>query len=194
VRSKREAASLPPTFSYAQARAAGYTKHAIYRLRDTGRIEVLSRGLYRLKSDEVLDLDLLEIAHKAPQATLCLASALSRHVLTDEIPDRTEIALPRRTRPPSVLAPVRWHQFERQTFEIGRTLVPLTAGVQIGLYSPERSIVDAFRLRGVEGHELANEALKRWLRKRNQPAALLRIAKHFPRAVTPIRKALELLL
>jgi predicted transcriptional regulator of viral defense system len=142
----------------------------------------------------VPDLDLLEVAHKAPQATLCLVSALSRHGLTDEIPDRTHVALPRRARAPSVGAAVCWHRFAPETFDVGRTLVKLAPGVEIGLYSPERSIVDAFRLRGREGHELAHEALERWLRKRNQPAALLRLAKHFPRTLTPIRKALELLL
>lgn len=144
--------------------------------------------------DVVPDLDLLEVAHKAPQATLCLESALSRHGLTDEIPDRTHVALPRRARAPSVGAAVCWHRFAPETFLVGRTLVKLAPGVEIGLYSPERSIVDAFRLREREGHELAHEALKRWLRKRNQPAALLRLAKHFPRTLIPIRKALELLL
>jgi predicted transcriptional regulator of viral defense system len=186
--------TLPATFSFAEARRAGYSKHAIYRLRDAGLIEVLSRGLYRLASADVLDLDLVEVVHKAPQATLCLVSALSRHGLTDEIADRTHLALPRRTRPPAVRATVGWHQFERATFEVGRALMQLDQGARIGLYSPERSIVDAFRLRGREGHELANEALKRWLRQRNQPAVLLRVAKQFPRTVTPIRKALELLL
>lgn len=191
---ERSAVALPPTFSYAQARAAGYTKHAIYQLRDSGVIEPLSRGLYRLTSAEVFDLDLLEIAHKAPQATLCLISALSRHGLTDEIPARTDIALPRQTRPPAVATPVRWHQFARESFDVGRMPVQLAANTQIGLYSAERSIVDAFRLRGREGDQLAHEALKRWLRKRNQPATLLRLARHFPRTVTPIREALELLL
>ncbi len=36
---------LPVTFSYAQARAAGMTKHGLYRLRDGGAVEVLGRGL-----------------------------------------------------------------------------------------------------------------------------------------------------
>ena len=53
---------LPSTFTYAQALDAGLTKHALYRLRDQGRIELLSRGLYRRTDREVRDLELLEIA------------------------------------------------------------------------------------------------------------------------------------
>jgi hypothetical protein len=192
---KAASSLLPPVFSYAQARRAGYSKHEIYRLRDSGRIEVISRGVYRRSKTPLLEEDLAEVAVKAPRATLCLASALVRHDLTDEIPARTDIALPRRTRAPSVLAPVRWHHFEVDTFDIGRTLLTLEGHTAIGLYSAERSIIDAFRLRGTEGHELAHIALKRWLRKPgHHPAALLRVAKHFPRTLTPLRKALELLL
>lgn len=193
--SKAHPSLLPQVFSYAQARRAGYSKHELYRLRDAGQIEAISRGVYRRSAATALEEDLAEIALKATHATLCLASALVRHDLTDEIPARIDIALPRRTRNPTVLAPVRWHQFDIATFEIGRTLLSLDERTTIGLYSPERSLIDAFRLRATEGHELAHAALKRWLRRPgNHPVVLLQLAKHFPRTVTPIRKALELLL
>jgi hypothetical protein len=186
---------LPAMFSYAQARAAGLSKHELYKLRDEGVVELLSRGLYQRANAASAHLELAEIAHKAPRGTLCLTSALSRHGLTDEIPARIDVALPRRTRPPAVGAPVHWHQFEVTTFDVGRTLLALEEGATLGLYSPERSVVDAFRLRATQGDELAHEALKRWLRRPgNQPAALLRLAKNFPRTVNPIRKAMELLL
>ncbi len=35
--------------------------------------------------------------------------------------------------------------------------------VRIGLYGAERTIIDAFRTRDMNGPEQANEALKRWL-------------------------------
>jgi 2-polyprenyl-6-methoxyphenol hydroxylase-like FAD-dependent oxidoreductase len=73
--------------------------------------------------------------------------------------------------------------------------VSIHHGIDIGQYSPERSIVDAFRLRGREGHELGHEALRRWLRRSGaQPAHLLEMASKFPRALTPLRQALEVLL
>lgn len=186
---------LPSTFTYAQALDAGLSKHDLYRLRDQGRIEPLSRGLYRRTDADVADLELIEIAQRAPSATLCLATALARHDLTDEIPQAFDVALPRGTRTPVSAAPVAWHHFHRATFELGRKPLRLAGDATIGLYSAERSIIDAFRTRGHGGPELAHEALKRWLRKPgSNPATLLKLAASFPRSVTALRKALEILL
>ena len=57
----------------------------------------------------------------------------------------------------------------------------------------ERSIVDAFRLRGEVGYELAREALKEWLRRGGAPARLVELALVLPRAKAPTLAALEAL-
>lgn len=69
-------------------------------------------------------------------------------------------------------------------------------GHRIGLYNARRSIIDTFRMRHLEGHELAVEALKRWTRKRgSQPALLLAMARRIdPRSEATIRRTLEILL
>lgn len=186
---------LPETFTYAQARAVGLTKHAVYRLQAEGQIERLSRGLYRRTDREVPDIELKEVACRSSHATLCLATALARHGLTDEIPALIDVALPRGTRPPVTAVPVAWHFFEPKTFSLGREALELGSGAIIGLYSAERSIIDAFRTRGHGGHELAHESLKRWLRRPGSNAAsLLKLAREFPRVQAAIRHALELLL
>lgn len=186
---------LPSTFTLEQALALGWTKRAVYALRDRGELHVLGRGVYRRSDAELVDLDLMEVALRNSKATLCLTSALAKHGLTDAIPAAHELAVPRGTRPPAVSARVRWHHFDAATFELGREAFKLDAEFSIGLYSAERSIVDAFRMRAQEGHELANEALKRWLRRRgSQPAALLRMASLLPRSEAPLRHALEVLL
>lgn len=188
------AVELPDVFSYSEAVRLGISDRRLYAMRDSGQIEQLGRGLFR-RTDSAGDPDLLEIAARAPEATLCLTSALARHGLTDEIPSLFDIALPRTRRQPAVGAPVRWHRFDPGTFALGRSQVDVD-GASIGLYSEERSICDAFRLRHREGSDQAVEALKRWLRRRSsQPAALLRVAHRLgPRAETPIRDALEFLL
>lgn len=189
-------ASLPAIFSYAQARRAGLAQRRIYWLRDHGLIESLAQGTYRRAGAHLdADPDLIEIAIRAPRATVCLASALARHQLTDAIPSKIDIALPRRSRHPATVAPVHWHAFAADTFGLGRAELSLTADVRIGLYGPERSIIDAFRLRHQEGPELAHEALKRWLGRRgSSPAELIRMAQHFPKALPSLRAALEILL
>lgn len=189
-------AALPATFSYTQARASGLSDRRLYELRDAGILEQLGRGLFRrTDAADQADPDLLEIAHRAPRATLCLSTALARHGLSDAIPDRIDIALPRGQRRPRTQAPVTWHVFAPDTFEIGRDQLSLTPEETIGLYDPQRCIIDAFRLRHLEGPEIAVEALRRWLRRRgNQPAALLAMARAFPKAEPALHAALEILL
>jgi hypothetical protein len=142
--SRHELAALPTVFSYAQAREAGLSQRRIYWLRDHGWIDPLARGTYRrVVADIEADPDLTEIAARATEGTICLTSALARHDLTDAIPGSVDIALPRGRRRPSTAAPVTWHTFARETFEIGRGRLDLADEVSIGLYDAERSIIDA---------------------------------------------------
>lgn len=186
---------LPETFTFSQARAAGLSAWRLYRLRDQGAVVSVGRGLYRRRNAALVDLDLVEIARRAPAATLCLTTALARHGLTDEIPSHIDVALPRGRHRPATSAPVVWHAFAPDTFEIGRTALSLDVDASIGLYGPERSVIDAVRLRHREGTDLAYGALRRWLRRKgNSPTELLAMARHFPKAERPLREALEILL
>lgn len=185
--------ALPPAFTFAQARRGGLSERNLRELRELGRLETLARGIY-LRSGAA-DADLLQIAARTPEATLCLRSALARHELIDAIPFEIDLALPRGKRRPATTAPARWHHFDADTFNLGQGRLSLAGGLSIGLYSPERCIVDAFRLRHLEGTELAHQSLKSWLRTRQaQPAVLLRLAKSFPKGEPSLRQALELLL
>lgn len=187
---------LPATFTYAQARRTGLSDRRLYRLRDAGLIEQIGRGLYQRVDDEpTADPDLTEIAHRAPHATLCLVTALARHDLTDIIPARIDIAMPRGHRHPRTQALVTWHSFAVDTFALGRDELTLDGDLRIGLYRAERCIVDAFRLRHQEGDDIAVEALRRWLRQpHTQPSALLAMARSFPKAEPALRAALQVLL
>ena len=185
-------AELPETFRYSEA-IQRISERQLRNLIAHGQITALARGLYR-KNDWLGDDDLIEIASKSPQATLCLRSALARHDLIDDIPAEVDIAIPRGAWTPETNAPVRWRNFDPATFTIGRNSLDIGAGRTIGIYSAERSIIDAFRLRHIDGPDLANEALKRWLRGGGQPSELLRLAKAFPRTLTPLRQTLEILL
>jgi predicted transcriptional regulator of viral defense system len=127
-------------------------------------------------------------------ATLCLTSALARHNLTDLIPTRHDIALPRGRWHPQISSSIHWHSFDPKTFEIGREKLTLERGTPIGLYNAERTIVDTFRLANQLGIETGHEALRRWLRAGGTPASLLRISKNFPRTQSAIRSALEILI
>ena len=191
----RDRAGLPPVFSYTKARAAGISSDRLYSYRSQGLIEKLGRGLYRWTNRSEADLELLEIAHRTPRGTLCLISALARHGLTDIIPPRIDIAIPRGSRIPSVEAPVDFHVFASKTFDLGRTEIDIGERSSIGLYSAERSLIDVIRLRHQQGPEVAWETLRRWLRRKGaKPASLIELAKHFHGAESAIRQALEVVL
>jgi hypothetical protein len=186
---------LGPVFRWRDAQWVGLSDPTMHRLLAEGRLERISHGLYLQAEAQVTDLDLVVVAAANDRSTICLTSALARHDLTDQIPPRIDVALPRGTRPPKVSAPVRWHRFASATFDLGRDVMTLDAGYTLGLYSPERSIVDAYRLRHLEGDELGREALKAWLRQRgSQPSRLLEAAAPFPKALARLREDLRVLL
>ncbi|HYZ53845.1 MAG TPA: hypothetical protein VE733_10180 [Streptosporangiaceae bacterium] len=120
---------------------------------------------------------------------------MARHGLIDAIPPAIDIAIPRGSTRPALRAPCRLHQFDPRTFELGRDSLDVGARRPLGLYSAERSIIDAIRLRHREGSDIAWEALRRWLnRPGRSPAQLIEFARQFPRAEPAVRRALEILL
>jgi predicted transcriptional regulator of viral defense system len=188
--------ALPTVFTYHDAIAAGVPERRLYAIRDAGQIEQVARGIFmHSDNDEAVDLDLVEIAIRAPDATLCLTSALVRHDLTDVNPIAIDIAVPAGSHRPAVSPPVNWHRFDLKTFAIGRNLLPIYDDHSIGIYSAERCIVDAFRLRWIEGDDLAYIALHRWLRRRDsKTSALYEMASHFPKTLPAILKAVQTLM
>jgi predicted transcriptional regulator of viral defense system len=187
--------ALPPAFTYTQARAAGISAERLYAYRTQGLIDQVARGLYRWADAPEIDQDLLEIALRAPRGTLCLVTALARHGLTDIIPPHIDIALPRGSRIPALRKTIDVHVFARETFDLGRNELAIGDKLSIGIYSPERALVDVIRLRHREGSDVAWEALRRWIARRgSKPAALLAMAKHFHGAERAVRDALEVVL
>ena len=186
---------LPSVFTYTEAIAHGLSAERLYAYRDEGVVEQISRGLYRWADAPEIDQNLLEIAYRIPKGTLCLTTALARHGLTDSIPTRIDVAVPRGHRIPVLQSPVDIRVFAKDTFELGRGEFKVGEGFAVGLYSPERSLVDMIRLRHREGSDIAWEALRRWLgRKGAKPAALIEMAKSLHGAERAVRNALEIVL
>jgi predicted transcriptional regulator of viral defense system len=185
---------LGDVFTFGEARRAGLSQRAFYKLREEGEIVAIAHGLYRHSLADIGDVDLVEIAERAPVATLCLETALARHGLVDAIPTAIDVAIPRGTTRPALTAPIRLHSFDSRTFDIGREDLDVGARQPISIYSPERCIIDAVRLRHRQGTDLAWEALRRWVGLRgSNPATMVRMAASFHGAEDPIRLALDIL-
>jgi predicted transcriptional regulator of viral defense system len=188
--------NLPMTFTTKAALKLGLHPRELYRLRDAGELIELSRGVFRRADAPPASLpDLLAVAHRAPAAIVCCVSALAVHDLTDENPAVVDIAVPRSHRPPRIdYPPTKVYRFDEPTFEIGLTQVDAAEGEPVRIYSAERSVVDAMRLRHRLGEPLAHAALARYLRRRgSRPAELLRIARMLD-VYGPVKTAAEIAL
>ncbi|MBO0610910.1 type IV toxin-antitoxin system AbiEi family antitoxin domain-containing protein [Myceligenerans salitolerans] len=178
----------------AAAGQADLSRSGLYRAVRDGRFERIARGLYRAADAEPGEWEWIEAAARRQDATICLASALAYHDLTDTIPTVLDVALRRGARRPATDSAIAWHLFDTATFDVGRTTIPVPGStLRIGLYDAQRSIVDAFRLRAATGYEIGRDALREWLRRGGKPAEILRTAQQIPRSTGPLRQALEAL-
>ena len=97
-----DTAMLPDLMRYDDLAAQGLTRHGLDRLIESGDFERIAPGLFlRAGLTDDTTAAWMAVAAKKPDATLCLLTALSLHELTDEIPARSDIAIPRGTGCPS---------------------------------------------------------------------------------------------
>jgi predicted transcriptional regulator of viral defense system len=159
--------------------ALGVHTDALYTLRDTERIVELGRGLYRLAdAGEAEYPDLALVAARAPDATVCLISALSYHDITTQIPSSVQLAVPRGSYHGITLSiPVTVYRFDPKTFNKGLEKHRV-GGTPLKIYSAARSVVDCFKFRNKIGLDVALEALRMARqRKRVQNRELLHYAR-----------------
>lgn len=187
---------LPPTFTPAEAVAAGCTRHAVYTLRDAGEVVEISRGVYRKASaPETAHIDLIAAAKRAPRGVICLVSALAVHELTDEIPAAVQMAVPRGVNVPTIsYPPVEFSRFDPTTFDNGRTLFEAAPDEMVPVYDAERAVADAMRLRHLVGDAVALRALRAYLaRPAARPPELVSMARQIGDA-GPLLRAVEVVL
>ncbi len=177
-----------------QAQKLGIHPRTLYRLRDAGELERLSRGVYRLAELPLPDEpDLVTVAARVPKAVVCLISALHVHGLTTEIPHEVSIALPPATKRPVIdYPPTRVYWFSGEAFTAGVEVQKMD-GVAVRIYGSAKTVADCFKLRNKLGIDVAVEALRTGLEEgRFQPAELLRFARvcRVERVLTPYLEAM----
>ncbi len=176
--------------------AAGARWEDLYRLRDSGALIELSRGIYRAAdAPAIAHLDLVAVCRRAPEGMICLNSAASFWDLTDEMPDAVHLAVARGKHRPRISYPrTRVHVFAVGTFALGRLQWTVDSTETIAISSPERTVVDLMRLRSRAGSDLALSALRRYLQSADaDPGKLLALARRL-RIGTVMAAAMEPLL
>ena len=175
-----------------EALRLGIHPETLYKMRDSGALACLGRGLYRLSDLPPLGSpDLVTVGMKVPSGVICLISALAFHELTTEIPHEVYLALPRGTETPRLdHPPLRVFWFA--VFEFGVEAHRLD-GKQVRIYSPERTIADCFKYRNKIGLDTAREALKLYLERRKKNLDALLEAAEVCRVAKVMRPYLEAL-
>ena len=144
-----------------QALDLGIHPETLYRMRDEGLLEPLSRGLFRLAEQaELGSPDLVAVSLRVPRGVICMISVLSFHGITTQIPHAVDIALPREVRRPHIdYPPVRIYRMVSRIFKCSIEQHRVD-GCTIRVYSSERTLVDCFRYRNKIGLDTAIEALR----------------------------------
>jgi predicted transcriptional regulator of viral defense system len=94
-------------FRVRHAVAAGFPRHAVYRLRDKGALVSVSRGVMQAAdSDPAMNAEFAAVAARAPKATICLNSGLSYWDLSDELPGSIHLAVARGAHWPKIDTPM----------------------------------------------------------------------------------------
>ena len=172
---------------------AGARWEDLYRLRDSGGLIEISRGIYRVAdAPATAHLDLVAVCRRAPEGTICLNSAASFWDLSDEMPNSVHLAVARGKHRPSIAyPPTHVHVFGAALFDLGRVNQEIESGETIAITSLERTVVDLLRLRSRVGRDLALSALRKYLQSEDaKPGELLALARRL-RIGTVMAEAME---
>lgn len=145
----------------------GVSFRQLQRLVAAGTAEKLGGGLYRLSEAEPNELETVAlVASAAPNAIVCLLTALRVHEIGTQSPHEVWIALNRKARKPRRLpARVRIVRFSGAMLTYG-VVKRSMLGVPVSITSPARTVVDCFRYRNKVGIDVAMEALRDAVRSR----------------------------
>lgn len=142
--------------------AHGVARTTVRRAVEAGRVEALSRGIYRrADAPGETNADFAEVSARFARGVVCLLSAAQFHRMTDELPERVWLAVPNNTRTPTSAWPpvrlVRWRASAARNVGIETHSIQ---GVQVRVTSPARTVVDMLRMMTTVGEDRAMECLR----------------------------------
>lgn len=139
----------------------------LFNLCKKGVLKKLGRGLYTHVDNEFDEnQSTLEVCKHAPDAIVCLLSALSFHKFTTQNPFEVWIALQAGAWTPKMdYPPIRVFRFSKKSFSVGFKEYDID-GVKMKVYVPAKTIADCFKFRNKIGLDVALEALHEGWRKK----------------------------
>ena len=139
----------------------------LYGMRDSGLIERLARGVYRLAElPGPSKYDVVTVAERVPDGVLCLFSALDFHEIGTQIPYGVSIAIgPKDRRPRLDYPPIRVYRMSGAVLSSGVEEHTID-GTAVKVFSPAKTVADCFKFRNKIGLDVALEALRETVRSR----------------------------
>jgi len=150
-----------------EAKAAGIHPRTLAALVEDGTVVRLDRGVYQLADAAPSEPDLAVVARKVPKAIVCLVSALAHHRLTTQIPHAVDLAVPRGFKDRKLEhPPVRFYRFGDASFAVGIERIKV-GGRELRVYGAAKTVADCFKFRNKIGKDIAIEALRTYLRRKD---------------------------
>jgi len=178
LRSLRKAGGI---VRLSEALRLGIHRRDFYKLRDAGELEMISRGLYRLKECSEPSLpDFIPAAKKVPHGVICLISALAFHEITTQIPHFVYLAIPRSAYKPTIsYPPMRYFWYSEKLLKTGVEVHRMN-GFIFKIFDVEKTLIDCVKFRNKIGMDIVLEALKMyWRRSSTNINKLMAYAKIF---------------
>ncbi|MBL7223161.1 MAG: AbiEi antitoxin N-terminal domain-containing protein [Candidatus Brocadiae bacterium] len=141
--------------------ARGISRQHLYLLHERGLVRRVGRGLYVLPDEAPTEHHTLaEACKRAPNAVVCLLSALRFHGLTTQAPFEAWLAIDGQAWKPRVDAPpVRFVRFSGKALQEGIEEHNIE-GVTVKVYCAAKTVADCFKYRNKIGLDVAIEALR----------------------------------
>ena len=159
--------------------AAGIHRQVLSRLVESGEIERVVRGVYRLPKHPLTENHGLAMASAVvPHGVICLLSALQFHGIGTQLPSEVWIAIDRRARRPALkYPPLRVVRYSGAALTEGVESHRIE-GQTVRVYNVAKTVADCFKYRNKIGLDVALEALREARRAKQASAdALWRYAK-----------------
>jgi predicted transcriptional regulator of viral defense system len=146
--------------------ADGISRQQLKRLTVRGALERVGRGLYSVPGTNITrHHSLVETCMRAPNAIVCLSSALQFHNLTTQCPNEVWIMIDKRARTPKLAyPPIRVFRASGEALTSGINIHQIE-GVPVSVTNIAKTVADCFKYRNKIGLDVAIEALKESLRR-----------------------------
>ncbi len=144
----------------------GINKYHLKKLIDSGEVERLQHGIYKLV--EYQTSDYVEIKLIIPNGIICLYSAWNFHELTTYVPHEYHVAIEKKAKVKLPdYPPIKLYYWDNSVIQIGINQ-QIIDKIKIDIYNIEKSVCDAVKFRNKIGKDILNEILTNYLNRKDK--------------------------